>query len=266
MNHPIYPKDHTFLRIAHRGGAGLAPENTLEAFKAGLACEPDAVELDIHMSKDRKLVLMHDPMVETTTDGQGEIGNKTLAELKLLDASVHFPHGSLPPHRIPTLEEVIDLTGRRALLQIEIKVRADNTRYPGIEQQLVHILSKYHLIDRTTVLSFDFPTLESVRNIEPRLKTCALIGRTYFGNTALSSPEIASFIASLGVDCIGTDRRFLDDTLFREYRKHSLTAGVWVVNDPEDMKRFADMGVDFITTDRPDLLRMIGDRSRAASH
>lgn len=261
MNYPTHPRKHPFMIIAHRGGAGLAPENTLEAFQAGLAYHPDAVELDIHMSKDGSLVLMHDPLVETTTNGQGEISKKTLDELKLLDASVHFQQGNLQPHRIPVLEEVLAFVGNRALLQIEIKLRSDNTRYPGIELQLIQVLREYCLIEKTTVLSFDFPTLAAVKELEPRLKTCALIGRTYFGNNTLTSPEIASYIASLGVDCIGTDRRFLDDALYNEYRKYGLIVGVWVVNDPEDMKRFASMGVDFITSDRPDLLQKIGGLS-----
>lgn len=101
------------LRIAHRGASGYAPENTLAAFKKALEFDIDVIELDVHLTKDNHLVVIHDKTVNRTTDGKGKVADKTLAELQKLDAG----NGE----KIPTLQEVLDLVNRKALVSIEIK-------------------------------------------------------------------------------------------------------------------------------------------------
>lgn len=133
------------MLVAHRGGAGLAPENTLAAFESGIAQKADLVEMDVHLSKDGQVVVMHDPDLTRTTDGSGNIADKTLAELKQLnDAAKYSGPGSYGRQEIPTLEEVVKLVNGRVGLQVEIKVKADGSRYPGIEQKVVDILRGQH--------------------------------------------------------------------------------------------------------------------------
>lgn len=251
------------MAVAHRGGAGLAPENTLAAFSAGLAYHPDMVELDIHLSKDGKLMVMHDPLLERTTGLPGAIGDFESTELAQIDAAAtHTMRSQFGFQKIPTLEEVVDLVESSVDYpigyQIEIKVRPDGTRYQEIEERLVELLTRRNLIDRTVVISFDFPSLQTVRELEPALKRGALISKKYMTEIGTGGPKaVASDIKSLGVDYVGINYNYLTPTLYDYFRKAKLGVGAWTVNEESAIKRFSEMGVDFITSDRPDLLRQV---------
>jgi len=250
------PTDHRVIKVAHRGGAGLAPENTLAAFKAGLEQGADALELDVHLSSDGELVVIHDPILARTTNATGEVGGKTLAELRKLDASARFFGLPVGRQLIPTLQEVVDLAKGRASLQIEIKVRSDGSRYSGIESKVVETLRRSGMVDDAVVLSFDFPTLTAVKALEPRLRTCALISRAFLSEIGKRGPAaVAAEMVELGVTSVGVERSWLSEPLYRELRSRGLGVGVWTVDDPEQMRKLASMGVDFITSNRPDLLR-----------
>ena len=248
--------EHRVIKVAHRGGAGLAPENTLAAFRVGLEQGADALELDVHLSRDGELVVIHDPSLARTTNAAGEVGGMTLAELRTLDASARYFGPPVGRQLIPTLQEVIDLAKGRASLQIEIKVRAGGTRYAGIESRVVETLRQSAMVDEAVILSFDFPTLAAVKALEPRLRTCALVSRAYLQSVGKRGPAaVAGEMAALGAAYVGVEKSWLLEPLYRELRSRGLGVGVWTVDDPEDMRRFAAMGVDFITSNRPDLLR-----------
>jgi glycerophosphoryl diester phosphodiesterase len=252
----MVPEGHHLIKVAHRGGAGLAPENTLAAFRAGLAYDADALELDVHLSRDGELVVIHDPVLARTTNAAGEVGALTFAELRRLDASARYFGTPVERQLIPTLQEVVDLAKGRTSLQIEIKVRADGSRYPGIEAKVVETLRQSGMVDEAVVLSFDFPTIAAVKEIEPRLRTCALISRAYLEKIGKRGPAaVAAEMAALGATFVGVEKSWLSEPLYKELRARDLGVGAWTVDDPEAMRKFALMGVDFITSNRPDLLR-----------
>lgn len=255
----LSPPSPRVLKVAHRGGAGLAPENTLAAFNMGLAHGADFLELDIHMSKDGQLVVMHDALLERTTNASGEVSDYTAAELAALDASARYSGANAPERQpVPTLDQVLALAKGRAAVQIEIKLRADKTRYPGIEAKLVELLRAQGMLDDVMVLSFDFPTLQKIKEIEPRLKTCALISTAYLQGVGRGGPEkVAEEMAALGVEYVGVNHTWLSDALLAALTARGLQVGVWTVNDVETMRKFAAKGVAFITSDRPDLLRRV---------
>lgn len=245
------------LRVAHRGGAGLAPENTLAAFRQGLAFQPDAVELDLHMSRDGALMVAHDPNLKRATGVSGDIDQLTLAQLQQLNAAAAYPDKSTEPQRIPTLQEVLELVRGQAEVQIEIKVRADDTRYAGIEAKVVEAVRHYDMVDDVVVISFDFPTLHDITALEPRLRTCALFSTSYLSRFGIwrDAAEVAADIASQGFRCVGAKYTTMTERLFQAFRARDIQVGVWTVNDEADMRKFAAMGVSFITSDRPDLLQ-----------
>ena len=250
------PAAHRTLAVAHRGAAGLAPENTLAAFQAGLEHGADALELDVHLSRDGHLVVIHDAATVRTTNVVGEVGDMTLADLRRLDASARYFGSPVPAQRIPTLAEVLDLARGRAAVQVEIKLKSDGTRYPGIEAAVAEALRRAGMSGSATILSFDFPTLQEIRRVDPGLKTCALISTRYLESVGRRGPTaVAGEMAALGVDFVGVDKRWLSEALYRELRGRGLGVGVWTVDDPAEMLRFRDMGVDFVTSNRPDLLR-----------
>ena len=258
----VTPK--TPLVVAHRGGSGLAPENTLEAFSQSLSLGVDAVELDVHLNKEGIPVVIHDPLLDKTTDGVGLVEDYTLKELKALDAGARFKgirdngiEGKRTP-RIPTLEEVLELIQGKVKLQLEIKVRQDGTRYPGIEQKVVEALRRYGMVQDTIVLSFDLPTLQTVKEWEPSLETCAVIGTRYLNAMLpLGVTAIAEELVKYRIAYVGVDERRLTPALLEALRNRGLRVGVWTVNDERRMRQFVQMGVDFITTDRPDILKRV---------
>jgi glycerophosphoryl diester phosphodiesterase len=245
------------LRVAHRGGAGLAPENTLAAFRQGLAFQADAVEFDLHMSQDGALIVAHDSNLKRATGMAVDIHTSTLAQLQQLNAAATYADKTYEPQRIPTLQEVLELVRGHAGVQIEIKVRADNARYAGIEAKVVDAVRHYDMIDDVVVISFDFPTLHEITALEPRLRTCALFSTAYLSRFGVrrDATKVAADIASRGFRCVGVKYTLMTEGLFQAFQARDVQVGVWTVNDEADMHKFAAMGVAFITSDRPDLLQ-----------
>jgi glycerophosphoryl diester phosphodiesterase len=251
------------MRVAHRGGSALAPENTLAAFSVGLQHDADALEMDVHLSKDGQIVVTHDPLLERTTRQPGEVSDYDAATLGGFNAAIGFKGTTdFGPQKIPSFDEVLDLVDREAkrpvMLQVEIKLKNDGTRYAGIEEKLLAKLRERGWIDSTIIISFDFPTLVRIRELEPLIRTGALISKKYMTSMGTKGPEsVAKDIASLDVDYVGINHQYLSQTLFNEFKIRKLGVGVWTVNEVKDMVRFKEMGVDFITSDRPDLLLQI---------
>ncbi len=242
--------------VAHRGGSLLAPENTLAAFARGIAEKADAVEMDVHLSKDGEIVVMHDADLSRTTDGKGLIGDLTLAEIRRYNAAAKFGGGAVEAQKAPTFQEVVDLVGGRAGMQIEIKVKPDGTRYAGIEQKVIDVLRKANMIEKCVIISFDWNVLKDVKAIEPRLKTGALAGSAYF--KSVSKPATAAQqVKAAGADYFGVDKAYMSEELLAELAKLGIGGGAWTVNSETDMKRIAAWKPAFMTTDRPDLLRTV---------
>lgn len=245
------------LVVAHRGGAALAPENTLGAFEHALKLGVDMLECDAHLSKDGEIVIMHDPDVTRTTDGRGQISDLTLAELKKLNAAAKFP-GGYAAQPVPTLGELLDLVKDKVVLQIEIKVNARQQRYPEIERKVMELVRARGMVNQVIVISFDFPTLREIKALEPRVKTGALIRADWFVTRGNNADKIVTdAVDATGADYIMPTFAPVTEALVNVIHARGLQIGVWTVNNPTDMQRLAAWGVDAITTDRPDELKRV---------
>jgi len=242
----------------HRGARGIAPENTLAGFQVALDLGVDMIELDVHLTCDGELAVMHDPRVERTTDGAGAVGTFTLANLKRLDAAAKFNsptrHGV---QRVPTLQEVYDLVGDRCTINVEVKLTADGTRYAGIEEKLVEFLHRNDPANRTVISSFDHPTLVRIHELEPRLMRHGIVSREYFA--ALPAGPLGIQVAvddfvSRRLTWMAINQAYLTADLCAQMKRAGLTVHAWIIDDLEGLVRFASMGVDQITSDRPDVL------------
>jgi glycerophosphoryl diester phosphodiesterase len=257
----VKAQEVTVMRVAHRGGAALAPENTLASFAAGLDADADALEMDVHLSRDGVLMVIHDALLERTVGQKGEVSDYDATALALFNAAVAFKGAAaFGVQKIPTLDEVLDLVEKKATrpvgLQIEIKQKSDGSRYAGLEEKLVQKLRDRGRIGSTVVISFDFPSLARVRELEPSLRRGALISKKYMTEIGAGGPKkVADEMVSLGVEYVGINYQYLSKTLYDEFRSRKLGVGAWTVNDPKAMERFAAMGVDFITSDDPVLLK-----------
>ncbi len=263
-------KDTTTKKIrvvAHRGGAALAPENTLAAFTMALEYDVDTVELDIHLSSDGALMVIHDPTLKRLTNKEGSVSDYTAEELAQFDVASTFKYGRhyFGIQTMPTLEEVIELVEEKAKrpinYQIEIKVKENGSRYEGIEQKLIDCLNTYGIVDRTIAISFNFPTLETLRTLEPKLKLGALISKEYLSSKGITGPEsVARNMKALNVEYVSIKAEYLSQGLYDQLRSQDLGVGVWTVDDTISMRKFVNMGVDFIASNRPDLLNKVLDR------
>lgn len=249
--------DRPLMIVGHRGVAGLAPENTLVSFQMALDVPVDMIELDVHPTRDGEIVVMHDPHVGRTTDGEGLINDYTLAELKELDAAAKFG-GELryDVQRVPTLQEVYDLVRGRTKVNIEIKRTTDGGRYPGIEEKLVEIVRRNDASAFTVFSSFDFGYLKQARALEPAVGQYGIVWHDYFQRMG-SQPEVAvADWLDHGLRGIAVHKQHLSAELMALLKRERFFVGAWVIDDVEEMFHFARMGVDFTTSDRPDILAL----------
>lgn len=247
------------LVVAHRGGAALAPENTLAAFENALKLGVDQVECDVHVSKDGELIVMHDPDVSRTTNGVGQIGELTLAEIKKLNAAAKFTGGTFAAQPPPTLGELLDLVKGKAGIQIEIKLAAGNARYPGIEKKVVDALAARGMTGQAIVISFDFPTLKDIKAVEPNIKTGALVNAQWMTGRMIKTPEeiVDEVVQATGADYFSPTAGSVSQALVQATHARGLKMGAWTVDAASDMRRLSGWGVDAITSNRPDELKSV---------
>lgn len=240
------------LIMGHRGAQEIVPENTMSAFQLALAVGVDAIELDVHLSKDGALVVMHDALLDRTTDGRGALRDYTLAELKTLNAAASFAG---TPQTIPTLQEVYDLVQGRVQINVEIKTAYDGTRYPDIEAKIIDLVRQNGAASYTVLSSFHFPILADLQTQAPAIKRYAIVARAYFQTIDPAQPAlVAADLAARGFDWVAIHKGYLTQPLVDTLHAHDITVHTWVINEAPELWSFVEMGVDAITTDRPDQL------------
>jgi len=247
------------LIAAHRGGAALWPENSLLAFRNALALGVDLLELDVHLSADGEVVVLHDATLDRTTTGRGSVREATRAALAPLRLRARDGHVTDEP--IPTLAQVLDLAApARVGVLPEIKVGADGRRYPGIEEKVLALLGARGLLARATVQAFAPETIGRLRELAPGVRAMLLVGRGRVERERATPATAVQWARDAGATDLGIDHRLVDRSVVDAARKASIRLAVWTVNDEADMRRLIDLGVDAIMTDRPDVLRRLPAR------
>ncbi|PZH04101.1 glycerophosphodiester phosphodiesterase [Streptomyces sp. NTH33] len=219
-----------FLTLGHRGVMGVEPENTLRSFVAAQQAGLDVIELDLHLSKDGALVVMHDPKVDRTTDGSGAIADKTLAELRSLDAG--------RGERVPVFEEVLDAV--HTPLQAEIKDVA-------AARALSEVMRQRDLVSRVEVSSFHDEAIAEIARLVPGVRT-ALVASRY--GTDVVERATAAGAATL---CLNIRRLTLE--VVEHARKADLRIIGWVVNTQDHLRLARAFELDGATTDYPEIKR-----------
>ena len=249
-----------FLRVAHRGGSNLAPENTLAAFRNALTLPIDAIELDVHLSRDGHTIIIHDFIVDRLTDGHGNILDLDFAYLRSLNAAAHYPGGWPEPQQIPTLREVLDLAKGRVQVHIEIKPSKRDMRYktygryPYIVETIMEEVRNAGMLDQALFISFDWVMLLLVKSIEPTVSTGAIVSKALWNATNENAFDILiSQATALGCDWINMRHDLFTPNMPTAAHQHGLKFGVWVVNTAGELHRLAATGVDSLTSARPDL-------------
>jgi glycerophosphoryl diester phosphodiesterase len=230
------------LVIAHRGASGHAPENTLAAFKKGVALGAAFIETDLQLTRDARFVAIHDDTVNRTTNGQGSVHGFTLAEIRKLDAGSWFG-SEFAGERIPTLEEILEFAKKNdVVFYLEIKPQGSW----GGEHALIGALRQSGEIARTVVISFDASVLEALRKIEPTLMT-GLLYDAQIENPIERALEVGARQLAVRGDLVTPG--FISSA-----RKKDLQVVCWTVNQAAHMRLLMAAGVDGIMSDYPDRL------------
>jgi glycerophosphoryl diester phosphodiesterase len=260
-SHPYYDGVSGTSVIAHQGGDGVWPGNTLYAFEKAVEIGADVLEMDAHITKDGHIVLMHDETVDDTTDGTGLIEEMTLEELKQLDAAYDWSNddGQTFPYRgqgiqVPALDELFQRFPQMRYV-IEIKL----TKNP-IDQPLCDLIRQYDMQDKVLIASFHDAVHANFRTTCPEVATSAsrgevtkfvILGKIFLsglvapGYQSIQPPYDPEESYNIPI----MTRRFI-----REAHAKNIRVEPWTVNDPDLMRQYIEWGVDGIITDRPDLM------------
>jgi glycerophosphoryl diester phosphodiesterase len=280
--------DRNVLNMAHQGGEIEAPSNTLYAFKTSVTKGADVLELDVHATSDRELVVLHDATVDRTTNGTGRVDQMTLAEIKKLDAAYwfvpdcgtcndkpeaafayrgfatgkkkmkgHFARFSPNDFKIPTLREVLE-TFPDMLINIEIKATAPETT--PYEQELADLLHEYERGTDTIVVSFLDPAVEVFKTFAPDVDTATGTAEAgaFWASTQGPLPGAPSpRHQALQVPIVFNGVTVVTEEFVQEAHDNGLAVHVWTINTRSEMEWLIEIGVDGIMSDRPTLLERV---------
>lgn len=224
------------LKIAHRGARGYEPENTLKSFQKALDLHADGIELDVHLSSDGHLIVIHDETIDRTTNGKGFVNTFTLAELKtfLIDDQ----------YETPTLKEVFDLVNKKCLINIELKgLGTANKVATLIEEYIADQNWNYgHFI----VSSFNWDLLQETSNLNSNIAIGVL--------TEEDVKKALAFAEVIEAEAIHPDYQLLNLENVQEMQEKGFLVLPWTVNNPEDIQKIKSYQVDGIISDFPDRL------------
>lgn len=214
--------------IGHRGAPAEEPENTLRSFRRALDLGVAAVELDVQLTRDGRLAVIHDETLERTTNGHGLVRDFTLTALQKLDAGRGEP--------IPALEEVLELVRGRAQLLVELK-------QPEAAPALLEFFRKYQAFEAARVISFWHPAVKALKEAEPRLHTGVLL----VGCPA----DPAGLAHAARADSLVLNYRYVDRDLVEAAQRQEIGVGVWNIDDPELLEPYLALNLEAICTNRP---------------
>ncbi|MFR4383704.1 MAG: glycerophosphodiester phosphodiesterase [Phascolarctobacterium sp.] len=231
--------------FAHRGFSGYYPENTMLAFqKTAEESLADGIELDIQMTKDGELVIMHDETLDRTTNGSGYLKDYTLEKLKTLSVGVNVK-GFFPRQTIPTLREYFTwLKTTKLITNIELKTSV--FEYKGIEEKLIAMVHEFGLEEQIWYSSFNHYTIAKVKELMPEAK-CGLLMDTWLMN-------VGSYAASQNAATVNACSWFCcKEGVAEDLHAHGIKLQAWTPNDADLMKKLVDCGTDVLITNFPDI-------------
>ena len=233
--------------FAHRGASGYAPENTLTAIKKAIEMKADGIEIDIQLTKDGKIVVIHDWKVDRTTTGRGFVYELDLDYIRSLDAGQWYTKDFIG-EVVPTLEEVLDILPSDMMLNIEIKDIA--RKHSNIEEKMLEVLRKYpEKFDNVIVSSFHHDKIRKLQELEPKLKLALLTNSEFI--------EIEKYLSTNGLNSYSyhPEINLISKEDVEILHKKGIKVFVWTVNKEEDLAYLVKLGVDGVITNYPDIMK-----------
>jgi glycerophosphoryl diester phosphodiesterase len=225
--------------MGHRGAPAVEPENTLRSFRRALAMGVAAVELDVQLTKDGHLAVIHNETLDRTTNGRGAVQDFSLVELQRLDAGQGEP--------VPSLEEVFDLVKGKAHLMVELK-------QPEAAPALLRFFQEHQAFEHATAISFWHPVLKALKEQEPRLTTGVLM---------VGCPADPEGLAQAArADALVLNYRYVNRELVEAARRQDIKVIVWNIDDPEILQPYLAMDLEAICTNRPQEIILAANSKR----
>ena len=243
--------------IAHRGASKHAPQNTLSAFEKAIEMDADMIELDVHLSKDGEIVVMHDADVDSTTDGSGKLSEMSLEEIKRLDTGSPFGE-EFAGETVPTLEEVLETTNGETELNIELKTRSGKNE--GIEEKVLGLLEEHQMEDEVLISSFSFESVEKVKNLNSNIS----VGLLYLTLPLTSWHSRRIHKKYPWADAAHPWHRTIGKRHVRKLHEMGVEVNVWTVDGERNIRKMLESGVDGIITNSPGLARKLSKRKNDA--
>ena len=232
--------------FAHRGYSGKYPENTMIAFKKALECGVDGIELDVQLTKDGEVVIIHDETIDRTTTGKGFVVDYTYEELERFDASFKFK--DLGFNKIPTLREYFQLVKDYDIVT-NVELKTGINEYLGIEEKVWELIKEYNLEEKVIISSFNHFSVMRMKDIAPQLKYGFLSEDWII--------DAGKYTHSYGVQCYHPRFNNLVPDVIKELKKYNLEINTWTVNLEEDMRYLYSNNIDVIITNYPELAQEI---------
>jgi glycerophosphoryl diester phosphodiesterase len=251
-----HPKEKPYV-VAHRGISGKAPENTIASFN--LACETpgiDMIELDVRLSKDDEVVVLHDRTLQRTSTGNGAARNYTIAEIKEFDAGSWFDH-SFSNERIPTLREVLTVVDKRRWVNIELKSDFFSPeRTERLERRVLETVNDLRYRDFVLYSSFDHKMVGAIKRLEANAVTAVLF------NVYRDYGRMPSKLARrVGASVFVCAKRELTKRIVVDARENGIAVYVYTLNSTSNVGKMIDMGVDGILSDvADDIVKYVKNR------
>lgn len=229
------------LNIAHRGFKGAYPENTMLAYEKAIEAGADGIEFDVHLTKDRELVIIHDETLERTTDGKGLIKDKTLQELKKLNASKGYL--SCEVQTIPTLREYFDFAKNKDIIT-NIELKTSIIRYEGIEKKVYDLINEYGIKDKIIISSFNHNSLIKMKEIDREIK-CGVLE-----SSRLYKPW--EYVKNMGMEYFHPLNFTINEEIAEKFLENNIGLNIWFGKADYDFSKYLDLNPTGLITDFPD--------------
>ena len=233
--------------FAHRGFSGKYPENTILAFKKAIEAEADGIELDVQLTKDGEIVIIHDETIDRTTDGKGEVVSYTYEELSKFDASYIY-RGKVGFNKIPTLREYFELIKDTNIIT-NIELKTGINEYIGIEEKVWDLIKEFNLTKRVIISSFNHYSILRMKKIAPELKY-GLLSETWIINAG-------EYTKNLGVECYHPHFANMTEDIVKEIKSYGIEINTFTVNKKEQIYDMLNKGIDIIIGNFPDLTKKV---------
>ena len=236
--------------VGHRGAMGHCPENTLAAFDRAAELGASWVEFDVHLSADGVPVVIHDELLDRTTNGHGLVRDHSLAELRALDAGAWYGP-NYAGQRIPNLDDVLDWARWRGI-SVDVEIKNAPLYYEGIEALVLAALDRHAMLSQALVSSFDHPAVQRLKRLEPRVLTGVLYGCRPADPVALACQASADVLLPQWAYVTAAD--------VAAAHSAGLAVGTWTTSDPSTLRQLIAAGVDAVITNHPDVAGAIRAR------